>query len=137
MKKMFLSVGTMASLLVSSISLAQGETMPIEKCAVQKKYERKASCLGTGLNNDPARDPQIYFYNQCASKIGVKQCFSYPNGKVADSSETIKPGQTKRIYECTQSTNPGVSGARRMEPKPTNYFVYDPENDSSYRYKCE
>ncbi|EWH07395.1 hypothetical protein AT00_03670 [Pseudoalteromonas lipolytica SCSIO 04301] len=116
---------------------ASGETIAIDKCAVLKSQEKKSSCLGTGLNNDPARDPQLYFYNQCDTKIAVKQCFLFPNGNVVDAIEYIKPGVTRRIYKCTESSNPKVQGSPRMEPKPTKYFVFDPANDSSYKYKCD
>ena len=122
---------------ISVPAFAQEEMIPLEECVVLQKHERKSTCLGTGLNNDPARDPQLYFYNQCTKKIGVKQCFVFPNDKVAYSTETIKPGETERLYKCTESTNPGVLGAKRMEPKPTGYFVWDPESGSSYQYQCE
>ena len=39
--------------------------------------------MGTGLYDDPARDPWLYFINQCTTDIAVKQCFQFPNGKVS------------------------------------------------------
>ncbi len=135
-KKIEIIVMMASALVVSVPTWADEEIVPLIECAVQEKYERKSTCLGTGNLNDPARDPQVYFHNKCTTKIAVKQCFSFPNGTVVDSTETIKPSQTKRLFTCTKKANPNVPGPN-MEPIPTKYHVWDPETDSGYKYKCD
>ena len=105
-KKIEIIVMMASALAVSVPTWADEEIVPLIECAVQEKYERKSTCLGTGNLNDPARDPQVYFHNKCTTKIAVKQCFSFPNGTVVDSTETIKPSQTKRLFTCTKKAIP-------------------------------
>ena len=127
------SSSTLAQTQSSSSSGQETRSIPIEECAVQKKIERKNSCLGTGVNGHPARDIYVHIYNRCTKEIGVKQCFEYPNGKIANRSEKIKPLETEELYRCTQR----IDKNNRLEAKPTKRFVYDPKQTTSYKFKCK
>ncbi|WP_395378132.1 hypothetical protein [Marinicella sp. W31] len=115
------------------------ETMPIEDCAVYVKVVKSKSCMGTGANNDPARDLSVYYSNQCTKNIALKQCFLFPDGRTSNDTETIKPGKTQKFFVCTKmgTVLNGGSSDKRQQPKFNGYFVWDPEVSSSYKYKCK
>ncbi|MCU7556095.1 hypothetical protein OCL06_16000 [Alteromonas sp. ASW11-19] len=110
---------------------AHAQTMSIDECAVHQRTEMRDRCLGTNTYGDPARDPTVVFYNRCDVKIGVKVCFSYPDGTKKAATEYIESGETEEVYACTK---PGSN--RRQQPSPSNYFVWNSEETSGYKYKC-
>lgn len=116
-------------MFISSHSVAQIRS--IDDCAVLQKTEMKEGCLGTGTDGDSARDPHLTFYNQCNVKIGVKVCFTFPDGSTDDSTKYIRSGETEKVYKCTKR---GAYG--RLQPSPSSYFVWNAE-ESSGSYNCD
>ena len=116
--------------VISSHSVAQIRS--IDDCAVHQKTEMREGCLGTGIDGDSARDAYLTFYKQCNVKIGVKVCFTFPDGSKADSTDYIRSGETEKIFRCTKR---GAFG--RLQPSPSSYFVWNAEEDSGSKYNCD